>query len=146
MASTSSEAEAENATGERPTEYNSPVMSHLRNHLTTLRNLRHGFIEQHGSEPSVSLKYSEQSTSNSTISLRVGNEIDRENYVDNEEDAPMPSTSEAEPVAGRYDSKNDDVSSKSALSKSLILVFISLVTNITYTNLFMEIELVYRTF
>lgn len=52
----------------------------MRGHLTTLRNLRHGFIEQHGSEPSVSLRYSQQSTSNSTISLRVGDEVDRVNY------------------------------------------------------------------
>lgn len=44
-----------------------------------LRTLRQGFIEQHGSEPSVSLRYSDQSTSNSTISLRVG-----ESYVNSE--------------------------------------------------------------
>nr|CAI5835260.1 unnamed protein product [Callosobruchus analis] len=55
----------------------SNITSHLRNHLTALRNLREGFIEQHGAEPSVSFRYSQQSTSNSTISLRVGNEVNR---------------------------------------------------------------------
>lgn len=51
-----------------------------------LRSLRQGFIEQHGTEPSVSLRYFEQSTSNSTISLRPGNFV-------NDEDADTPSTS-----------------------------------------------------
>nr|CAH7766204.1 unnamed protein product [Callosobruchus chinensis] len=55
----------------------SNITSHLHNHLTALRNLREGFIEQHGAEPSVSFRYSQQSTSNSTISLRVGNEVNR---------------------------------------------------------------------
>lgn len=45
-----------------------------------LSSLRHGFIEKHGSEPSVSLHYSEQSSTNSTIKLGVGNELDRSNY------------------------------------------------------------------
>lgn len=60
---------------------------HLRNHLTTLRSLREGFIEQHGSEPSVSLKYSEQSTSNSTISLKVvsGSAVPSTSATDNDE-------------------------------------------------------------
>ncbi|CAG9818494.1 unnamed protein product [Phaedon cochleariae] len=49
--------------------------AHLHGHLTALRNLREGFIEQHGAEPSVSFRYSQQSTSNSTISLRVGREV-----------------------------------------------------------------------
>lgn len=48
------------------------VTRHLRDRLSMLRSLRQGFIQQHGSEPSVSLRYSDQSTSNSTISLRVG--------------------------------------------------------------------------
>ncbi|XP_060522296.1 DDB1- and CUL4-associated factor 6-like isoform X2 [Cylas formicarius] len=47
------------------------VTSHLHTHLTVLRNLREGFINQHGAEPSVSFRYSQQSMSNSTISLRV---------------------------------------------------------------------------
>ncbi|KAJ8954049.1 hypothetical protein NQ318_004353 [Aromia moschata] len=75
-----------------PGRASSGVSSHLHNHLTTLRNLREGFIEQHGAEPSVSFRYSQQSTSNSTISLRVGNEVNR-NF---EEDGGMfdaPSTS-----------------------------------------------------
>ncbi|KAF5278530.1 hypothetical protein FQR65_LT15656 [Abscondita terminalis] len=89
----------------KPAEYKSPVMNHLRSHLTTLKNLRHGFIEQHGSEPSVSLKYSEQSTSNSTISLRVGNEIDRANFADNPD--ATPSTSGADVAA--VDEKAEEV-------------------------------------
>lgn len=80
---TTSSIETEN-TSNTTTEYASPITNHLRSHLTALRNLRHGFIEQHGSEPSVSLRYSQQSTSNSTISLRVGDEMDHANYVDND--------------------------------------------------------------
>lgn len=49
----------------------STVSSDLHNHLAALRNLRQGFINQHGAEPSVSFRYSEQSTSSSTISLRA---------------------------------------------------------------------------
>ncbi|XP_056648569.1 DDB1- and CUL4-associated factor 6-like isoform X1 [Diorhabda sublineata] len=64
--------------------------SHLHCHLIALRNLREGFIEQHGAEPSVSFRYSQQSTSNSTISLRVSN---RNNA---NESATVPSTSERE--------------------------------------------------
>lgn len=62
------------------------VTRHLRQRLSVLRSLRQGFIEQHGTEPSVSLRYSEQSTSNSTISLRPGNFV-------NDEDTETPSTS-----------------------------------------------------
>lgn len=51
-----------------------------------LRSLRQGFIERHGSEPSVSLRYSDQSTSNSTISLGAGNFV-------SEDDGELPSTS-----------------------------------------------------
>ncbi|CAG9859508.1 unnamed protein product [Phyllotreta striolata] len=71
------------------------ITSHLHNHLTALRNLREGFIEQHGAEPSVSFRYSQQSTSNSTISLRVSNrrEVD-------EDVATAPSTSEREESNG----------------------------------------------
>lgn len=64
------------------------VTRHLRQRLSVLRSLRQGFIEQHGTEPSVSLRYSEQSTSNSTISLRPGNFMSDEN-------AEIPSTSGA---------------------------------------------------
>ncbi|KAF7286479.1 DDB1- and CUL4-associated factor 6-like isoform X2 [Rhynchophorus ferrugineus] len=52
----------------------STVTSDLHTHLAALRNLRQGFIDQHGAEPSVSFRYSEQSTSSSTISLRANNE------------------------------------------------------------------------
>ncbi|XP_045462964.1 DDB1- and CUL4-associated factor 6-like isoform X1 [Harmonia axyridis] len=51
----------------------SAVSRDLHNNLNVLRNLRQDFIEHHGSEPSVSLKYSSQSTSQSTISLNCNN-------------------------------------------------------------------------
>lgn len=59
------------ASNQETNENQSTISSHLHNHLTALRNLREGFIEQHGAEPSVSFRYSQQSTSNSTISLKV---------------------------------------------------------------------------
>lgn len=81
-------------TGSEEGQVDSPAcVTRLYSHLTTLRNLRHGFIEQHGSEPSVSLRYSQQSTANATISLRVGDELNRGATFDN--DVAMPSTSEA---------------------------------------------------
>lgn len=52
----------------------SSITSHLHNDLSALRDLRTGFIVRHGSEPSVSFRFGHQSTSNSTISLRVGDE------------------------------------------------------------------------
>lgn len=81
-------------------------MSRLRSDLTTLRNLRHGFIEQHGSEPSVSLKYSEQSSSNSTISLRVGNSLDPTNDSD---EFQKPSTSGSEKNQKRTNDNKENV-------------------------------------
>ncbi|CAH1964979.1 unnamed protein product [Acanthoscelides obtectus] len=77
---TTTNQETNQSTSETPTtpsSNRSNITSHLHNHLTALRNLREGFIEQHGAEPSVSFRYSQQSTSNSTISLRVGNEVNR---------------------------------------------------------------------
>lgn len=72
----------------------STLGSHLHSHLTVLRNLREGFIEQHGAEPSVSFRYSQQSTSNSTISLRVGNEVNNRNFEEeNIQTSNGPSTS-----------------------------------------------------
>ena len=57
-----------------PSTINTSIITrHLRNRLMMLRNLRQGFIDQHGAEPSVSLRYSDQSTSNSTISLNADN-------------------------------------------------------------------------
>lgn len=65
------------------------VTKHLRDRLSMLRSLRQGFIDQHGLEPTLSLRYSDQSTSNSTISLRVGG-----NAVQPEENSfATPSTS-----------------------------------------------------
>ncbi|XP_065160234.1 DDB1- and CUL4-associated factor 6-like [Atheta coriaria] len=54
------------------------VTKQLRNRLSILSSLRQGFIEQHGAEPSVSLRYSDQSTSNSTISLSASSYISEE--------------------------------------------------------------------
>lgn len=71
----------------------STLGSHLHSHLTVLRNLREGFIEQHGAEPSVSFRYSQQSTSNSTISLRVGNEVNNRNFEEESATSGGPSTS-----------------------------------------------------
>lgn len=83
---------------ERQSEGSACVTS-LYSHLTTLRNLRDGFIEQHGSEPSVSLRYSQQSTANATISLRVGDEYNRGNFDSSQNDtSPVPSTSQSERV------------------------------------------------
>ncbi|XP_028135680.1 DDB1- and CUL4-associated factor 6 isoform X1 [Diabrotica virgifera virgifera] len=68
------------------------ITSHLHTHLIALRDLREGFINQHGAEPSVSFRYSQQSTSNSTISLRVNN---RSFFEENPPTAStVPSTSE----------------------------------------------------
>lgn len=69
----------------------SSITSHLHNHLTALRHLREGFIEQHGAEPSVSFRYSQQSTSNSTISFMVAN--DQSNSGESQDNANVPSTS-----------------------------------------------------
>lgn len=91
----------------------------MRGHLTALRNLRHGFIEQHGSEPSVSLRYSQQSTSNSTISLRVGNEIDRANYVEEGAQATQSSSS-----ADKHDRNPDEVN---------FIFFVELLNILMYT-------------
>ncbi|KAG5889420.1 hypothetical protein JTB14_032754 [Gonioctena quinquepunctata] len=84
---------APDASQSNPETWNrSNITSHLHSHLTALRNLREGFIEQHGAEPSVSFRYSQQSTSNSTISLRVGREVSRSF---GEESSSVPSTSES---------------------------------------------------
>nr|XP_970419.2 PREDICTED: DDB1- and CUL4-associated factor 6 [Tribolium castaneum] len=86
---------------ERQSETSACVTS-LYSHLTTLRNLRDGFIEQHGSEPSVSLRYSQQSTANATISLRVGDEFNRGNFDNSQNDASaVPSTSQSEHTSMR---------------------------------------------
>lgn len=101
------EMQAENCSS-ASTEYSSPITNHLRSHLSTLRNLRYGFIEQHGSEPSVSLRYSQQSTSNSTISLRVGDEIDRANFIADNEESAVPSTSSGD-GASESQNRNESV-------------------------------------
>lgn len=85
--STSSSQQSTTSTTSTTPINTSIVTRHLRQRLSVLRSLRQGFIEQHGTEPSVSLRYSEQSTSNSTISLRPGN------FVNDDDDAETPSTS-----------------------------------------------------
>lgn len=82
----------------------SNITSHLHNHLTALRSLREGFIEQHGAEPSVSFRYSQQSTSNSTICLRVVNQGNNNNQQDA---ANVPSTSESN--SGGDNNSNESV-------------------------------------
>ncbi|XP_043272635.1 DDB1- and CUL4-associated factor 6-like isoform X3 [Venturia canescens] len=60
---------------ENPGEGN--IMENLQDRLTTMR---HGFLERHGSEPAVSLTYSDKSSTGATISLGVANEVIRDNY------------------------------------------------------------------
>lgn len=60
---------------ENPGEGN--IMENLQDRLTTMR---HGFLEKHGSEPAVSLTYSDKSSTGATISLGVANEVIRDNY------------------------------------------------------------------
>ncbi|XP_012276736.1 DDB1- and CUL4-associated factor 6 isoform X2 [Orussus abietinus] len=53
------------------------MMENLQDRLTTMRD---GFLERHGSEPAVSLTYSDKSSTGATISLGVGNEMIRDSY------------------------------------------------------------------
>ncbi|KAH0951033.1 hypothetical protein HN011_010132 [Eciton burchellii] len=53
------------------------MMENLQDRLTTMR---HGFLERHGSEPAVSLTYSDRSSTSATISLGVGDEVTRNSY------------------------------------------------------------------
>ncbi|XP_018406864.1 PREDICTED: DDB1- and CUL4-associated factor 6-like isoform X1 [Cyphomyrmex costatus] len=53
------------------------MMENLQDRLTTMRD---GFLERHGSEPAVSLTYSDKSSTNATISLGVGDEMTRDSY------------------------------------------------------------------
>ncbi|KAG5326622.1 DCAF6 factor, partial [Pseudoatta argentina] len=53
------------------------MMENLQDRLTTMRD---GFLERHGSEPAVSLTYSDKSSTNATISLGVGDEMTRDTY------------------------------------------------------------------
>nr|XP_023015417.1 DDB1- and CUL4-associated factor 6-like [Leptinotarsa decemlineata] len=107
----SDQAVRRSSSGQEPSSSNpenlnrSTITSHLHNHLTALRNLREGFIEQHGAEPSVSFRYSQQSTSNSTISLRVGREVNR---TFGEDVLTAPSTSEGAAVSATSEPMNVD--------------------------------------
>lgn len=51
------------------------MMENLQDRLTTMRD---DFLEKHGSEPAVSLIYSDKSSTNATISLDVGDEMTRD--------------------------------------------------------------------
>ncbi|XP_072756502.1 DDB1- and CUL4-associated factor 6 isoform X2 [Anoplolepis gracilipes] len=51
------------------------MMENLQDKLTTMRD---DFLERHGSEPAVSLIYSDKSSTNATISLDVGDETTRD--------------------------------------------------------------------
>ncbi|KAI4502217.1 hypothetical protein M0802_002899 [Mischocyttarus mexicanus] len=53
------------------------MMENLQDRLTTMRD---GFLERHGSEPAVSLTYSDKSSTRATISLGVANEVIRDSY------------------------------------------------------------------
>ncbi|KAK9877190.1 hypothetical protein WA026_016938 [Henosepilachna vigintioctopunctata] len=90
------------------------VSRDLHNNLAVLRNLRQDFIEHHGSEPSVSFKYSRQSTSKSTISLKC-NKNKHGNFDDLED---VPSTSKLEDDEGTSDDEfyNGDMELKGGCS------------------------------
>lgn len=70
-------SQTSSGSGSSSSQSNVNDISDLQDKLSTLR---HGFIEKHGSEPSVSLHYSEQSSENSTIKIGVGNELDRSSF------------------------------------------------------------------
>ncbi|XP_046753144.1 DDB1- and CUL4-associated factor 6-like isoform X2 [Diprion similis] len=53
------------------------MMENLQDRLTTMRD---GFLERHGSEPAVSLTYSDRSSTGATISLGVGDEVTRDAF------------------------------------------------------------------
>ncbi|XP_048260847.1 DDB1- and CUL4-associated factor 6 isoform X3 [Bombus terrestris] len=53
------------------------MMENLQDRLTKMRV---GFLEKHGSEPAVSLTYTDKSSSSATISLGVANEMTRDGY------------------------------------------------------------------
>ncbi|XP_075215504.1 DDB1- and CUL4-associated factor 6-like isoform X2 [Lycorma delicatula] len=54
----------------------------LRSLTDQLSNMRHGFIEKHGTEPMVNLHYSDKGSTASRITMSVGDELNRE-QVDN---------------------------------------------------------------
>lgn len=59
------------------TSHEGSIMENLQDRLTTMRD---GFLERHGSEPAVSLTYSDKSSTNATISLGVADEVTRDSY------------------------------------------------------------------
>lgn len=62
---------------DNPSEERINELINLREELSSLRK---GFIEQHGAEPSVSLHYSDQSSTSATIKLGVIDELYRSDY------------------------------------------------------------------
>ncbi|KAL2728976.1 DDB1- and CUL4-associated factor 6-like isoform X1 [Vespula squamosa] len=75
------EGESSNAETSCHTDMNSKreenMMENLQDRLTTMRD---GFLERHGSEPAVSLTYSDKSSTRATISLGVADEVIRDSY------------------------------------------------------------------
>ncbi|KZC08979.1 DDB1- and CUL4-associated factor 6 [Dufourea novaeangliae] len=53
------------------------MMENLQDRLTKMRD---GFLEKHGSEPAVSLTYTDKSSTSATISFGVANEVIRDSY------------------------------------------------------------------
>ncbi|KAK0182367.1 hypothetical protein PV327_000515 [Microctonus hyperodae] len=53
------------------------MMENLQDRLSSMRD---GFLEKHGSEPAVSLTYSDKSSTGATISLGVADEVTRDSY------------------------------------------------------------------
>ncbi|XP_076239043.1 DDB1- and CUL4-associated factor 6 isoform X2 [Calliopsis andreniformis] len=53
------------------------MMENLRDRLSKMRD---GFLEKHGSEPAVSLTYTDKSSTSATISLGVADEVTRDSY------------------------------------------------------------------
>ncbi|XP_022915906.1 DDB1- and CUL4-associated factor 6-like isoform X2 [Onthophagus taurus] len=79
-----------------PSTINTSIITrHLRQHLSLLRSLRQGYIAQHGDEPSVSLRYFDQSTSGSTISLNPSNII-YDNLPESEDTKELPQDGDVE--------------------------------------------------
>ncbi|XP_015589572.1 DDB1- and CUL4-associated factor 6 isoform X3 [Cephus cinctus] len=79
------------------------MMENLHNRLTTMRD---GFLERHGSEPAVSLTYSDKSSTGATISLGVADEFTRDSYH------PGPSGSQSHQSAGMSDAGPSNNSSR----------------------------------
>ncbi|XP_011702752.1 PREDICTED: DDB1- and CUL4-associated factor 6-like isoform X2 [Wasmannia auropunctata] len=93
------------------------MMENLQDRLTTMRD---GFLERHGSEPAVSLTYSDKSSTSATISLGVGDEMTRDSYH------PGPSgSSDGTFDAGPSNNRNHHRYNESKSNYCLVAFFIS---------------------